>query len=187
MKKRLRGVNRLLKTIGEPPLLNEDDYQLSEEAQLADAQIDDTLDKVLGRGFKFNTMSDVSLKPDIKGYISVPPNALVMVFEDKNLTINDGLVFDKVNFTNKFESNIIAEIIYKEDFEYVPPVIQEYVLALASYVFQKDSIGDSSVNTELLRELQEAQKYLNIFKIKQAQANGKSPIFNRTSNPQRES
>lgn len=187
MKKLLRGVNRLLKTIGEPPLLNEDDYQYSEEAKLASNQIEDTLEQVLGQGFKFNTMLAINLQPDINKYISVPPNALVMEFQDKNLTINDGMVFDRVKFTNQFDTAIIADVIYTEDFEYIPPVIQEYIIAKASYVFQKDSIGDTNVNTELLRELQEATKYLNIYKIDQAQANARSDYFARNANPTRES
>lgn len=184
LKKKLQGVNRLLKTIGEPPLFQEADYQLSYEAQRADEQIDDTQRQVLGDGFKFNT-STIDLIPDLSNYISTPPNALVIEFADSNLTVDDGLVFDRVNYTKKFESNVTATIIYNEDFEYIPSVVQEYILAQSAYVFQRNSINDPEMTKELKLVLTEAKMKLNVYKINQAKANFKDGIFNRQSDPSR--
>lgn len=184
-KKKLTGVNRLLKTIGEPPLLNEGDFSLSHEAQLADMQIDETTSKVLSQGFKFNTVKSIQLSPDINKYIAVPPNVLVINFSDSNITINDGLVYNRETFSFQFDSKVEASIIYNEDFDYIPPVIQEYILAEASYIFQRDSINDPSSNTELLKYRSEALRDMRVWHINQTKANGKDNRFDRTSNPTR--
>lgn len=182
-KKKLGGVNRLLKTIGEPPLINEDDYSLSHEAQLASAQIDETTAKVLSRGFKFNTVKSISLQPDVNKYISVPPNILVINFTDTALTVNDGMIYNREKYTFLFDTPVEASIVYNEDFDYIPPVVQEYILAEASYIFQRDSINDPSTNAELLRYKAEANRDLNVWHINQTKANGKDSRFDRTSNP----
>lgn len=184
-KKKLAGVNRLLKTIGEPPLLNEDDYSLSHEAQLASAQIDETTAKVLSRGYKFNTVKSMNLTPDLNRYIAVPPNILVIDFEDTALTVNDGMVYNRETFSFSHSSVITVKIIYNEDFDYIPAVVQEYILAEASHVFQRDSINDPSTNAELLRVKAEANRDLNVWHINQTKANGKDSKFDRTSNPTR--
>lgn len=182
-KKRLAGVNRLLKTIGEPPLINESDYSLSHEAQLADNQIDETTSKVLSKGFKFNTVKNFKLTPDMNNYIAVPPNILVITFNDENLTVNDGMIFNRSTLSFKFTSSIEANIIYNEDFDYIPHVVQEMILSEASYIFQRDTINDPNTNSELLRAVSEANKQLNIWHINQVKANGKDSRFDRTSNP----
>ena len=184
-KKKLTGVNRLLKTIGEPPLLNEGDFSLSHEAQLADLQIDETTAKVLSQGFKFNTVKSIELVPDINKYIAVPPNVLVVNFKDTSLTINDGMVYNRETFSFLFDSKVEASIIYNEDFDYIPPVVQEFILADASYVFQRDSINDPSSNSELLKARSEAQRDLRVWHINQTKANGKDTRFDRASNPTR--
>lgn len=184
LKKKLQGVNRLLKTIGEPPLFEESDYTLSYEAQRADEQIDDTQRQVLGEGFKFNT-STIDLIPDLGDYIATPPNALVIEFEDSSLTVDEGLVFDRVKYTKKFKEKVSATVIYNENFEYIPSVVQEYILAMASYVFQRNSINDPEMTKELKSVLAVAKKNLNVYKINQAKASFKDDLFNRQSDPSR--
>lgn len=184
-KKKLTGVNRLLKTIGEPPLLDEGDFSLSHEAQLADIQIDETTSKVLSKGFKFNTTKSIELTPDVNNYIAIPPNVLVINFKDTAITINDGLVYNRETLSFQFTSKIEASIIYNEDFDYVPPVVQEYILAEASYIFQRDSINDPNSNSELLKYRSEALRDMKIWHINQTKANGKDNRFDRTSNPTR--
>lgn len=184
-KKRLQGVNRLLKTIGEPPLLDEGDFSLSHEAQLADKQIDETTAKVLSRGFKFNTVKSIKLVPDVNKYIAVPPNILVINFVDTNLTVNAGMIYNRETFSFIFNESIEVSIVYNEDFDYIPQVVQEYILAEASYIFQRDSINDPSTNTELKEYRAEARRELNIWHINQIKANGKDTRFDRTSNPVR--
>lgn len=184
-KKKLAGVNRLLKTIGEPPLLNEEDYSLSHEAQLASTQIDETTAKVLSSGFKFNTVKSFSLTPDLNQYIAIPPNILVIDFYDTALTINDGMVYNRDTFSFIHTSAITVKLIYNEDFDYLPAVVQEYILAEASYIFQRDSINDPSTNSELLRVKAEANRDLKVWHINQTKANGKDSKFDRTANPTR--
>ena len=184
-KKKLKGVNRLLKTIGEPPLINEEDYSLSHEAQLADTQIDETTSKVLSKGFKFNSVKNFKLSPDINNYIAIPPNILVITFNDSSLTINEGMVYNRDTLSSKFYSAIEVNIVYNEDFDYIPTVVQEMILAEASYIFQRDSINDPSSNSELLRAMSDAKKELNTWHINQIKANGKDSRFDRTSNPVR--
>lgn len=182
MKKRLTGINVLLNAIGEPPLLDESDFSLSYEAGLAEAQIEETKESVLAEGFKFNTLTQ-DLIPDSKGYISVPPSALTLEFEDEELTINDGLVFNRVAFTRKFEDSISVTVIYNENFDYIPPVIQKYIITLATLTFQRDTINDTSIEKGIKEDLQLAFRNLNMWKIKQAKANGLNSRFNRSTNP----
>lgn len=184
-KKKLAGVNRLLKTIGEPPLIDEGDYSLSHEANLASMQIDETTAKVLSQGFKFNTVKSINLTPDINKYIAVPPNILVITFKETGLTINDGMVYNRETFSFLFDSAVEASIVYNEDFDYIPQVVQEYILAEASYIFQRDSINDPSTNAELKLAKAEANRDLKVWHINQIKANGKDNRFERTSNPTR--
>lgn len=184
-KKKLTGVNRLLKTIGEPPLIIESDYSLSHEAQLASTQIDETTAKVLSTGYKFNTAKSVKLVPDINKYISVPPNILVINFAETNITINDGMVYNRDTFSFLFDSAVEASITYNEDFDYIPHVLQELILAEASYVFQRDSINDPSTNNELLKARNEAMRDAKVWHINQTKANGKDNKFSRNTNPTR--
>lgn len=185
MKKKLRGVNRLLKTIGEPPLLNEDDFLLSYEAQLAEKQIDETKEEVLEKGFKFNTNPTVVLAPDINGYIVIPPSALFVNTNDEDLTIKEGMLYDRANNTLLFNESKTVTIVYNQDFDYIPSAIQEYILAKSSYIFQRDNINDPTSNNALEKALKEAEKELNIYKIKQAGVNIKDSKFNRDTNPTR--
>lgn len=185
IKKKLAGINRLLKTIGEPPLQNEDDFQLSYEATLAESQIDETSATVLSEGFKFNTVESVKLLPDVNGVISIPPRALIVEFVDDNITVMDGLVFDTESFSNIFEQNtsVEAKIIYNSDFEYIPMEIQEFILAEASYIFQRDKVNESSMNNELRMSRDLSLRKLNIWKIRKANANAKDSRFQRNANP----
>jgi hypothetical protein len=182
MKKKLEAVNILLNVIGEPPLINEADYKYSYEAEQADKQVDLTKRKLLSEGFKFNRLT-VTLSPDINGYISKPPNALVIEFADSKYTLNDSMVFDRENFTTKIEEPIQATIIYDEDFDYIPNVLQEYIIAQASIIYQRDMINDPSTDSMLERELLKATRDKNIWVINQTKANGKSSLFSRNTNP----
>jgi len=182
MKKLLTGINYLLNAIGEPPLLNESDYSLSYEAVLANNQIEATKEEVLSEGFKFNTITQ-ELIPNAKGYISVPPSALTLEFKDNNLTINDGLVFNRTTFTRKFDTPQEVTIIYNEDFDYIPTVLQKYIITKACLVFQRDTINDTTVAQGLEKDVQTAFMNLNKWKIKQAKANGLNSRFDRTTNP----
>jgi len=110
IKKKLTGINRLLKTIGEPPLLNEDDFQLSYEADLADRQLEETKKTILKIGYSFNTVDSVDLSPDINGYIHIPPSSLTVIPEDKNLVVREGLLFDKQNITFNFTDTSKATV-----------------------------------------------------------------------------
>ena len=183
MKILVDGVNRLLNSIGEPALLEAEDVSESEEARLAEQQIKVTMDNILSKGYKFNTIKGVKLLPDTNGYISKPPNALDVIFNNDALVFDDGVVFDRVEFTKFFEEGVTATLITRESFEFIPTVIQEYILATSSYIFQRDKINDSNMNAELKSELFEAKKEAIIYRIRQVKANGLNDKFDRTRNP----
>lgn len=184
MKKKLEAVNRLLKVIGEPPLLNEDDLRFSYEAELADKEIESVKDSVLSEGFKFNRLT-LSLAPDVQGYIPMPPKALVMEFRESKYAVNEGLVYDRENLTFKFTQPVEAIIIYTEQFDYIPPVLQEYIVAKALVSYQRAMINDGQTEQSLLRELQVTERAKNIWHINQVKANGVSDLFSRNTHPQR--
>lgn len=183
IKKKLTGINRLLKTIGEPPLLNEDDFQLSYEADLADRQLEETKKTILTMGYAFNTVEAVVLSPDINGYIGVPPSALSIIPSDKNIVVREGLLFDKEAITFNFTESKTVKIVYDSDFDYMPSELAELIMAKSAYIFQRDNINDPSVNQELLREVQEAQKNVNIWHIRETKASGLNANFSRKVNP----
>lgn len=183
IKKKLTGVNRLLKTIGEPPLQNEDDFQLSDEAILAEKQIEESTETILSRGFKFNTVDSFTLSPDINGYIHIPPDAITVEIDDDDITIKEGLLFDRVNQSMIFSDSVDAKIIFNSEFDYIPKVIQEAILSEASYIFQRDSINDPTSNSELDKARVLANRELNIYYINQTKASGLNDKFSRNSNP----
>jgi hypothetical protein len=65
----------------------------------------------------------------------------------------------------------------------MPNELSELIMAKASYIFQRDNINDPSVNQELLREVQEAQKEVNIWEIRETRASGLNTNFSRKNNP----
>lgn len=184
MKLRLGAINSLLSAIGEITLVDEADFEESDEGKKAEIQLLATLDSVLSRGWKFNKMT-VDLQPDVDGYISVPPSALVMNFNDPAISINEGLLFDKVAYTSIFTSAVSVEIIYRENFDFVPIVIQEYVVAKATEVFQINTVNDAQKDAVLKQETREKSVYLQVFRINQVNANGADSRFGRNSNPTR--
>lgn len=184
MKKLLDAVTELLKAIGEPPLQNEDDFQFSYEAQQAQKTIERVKADVLGEGFIFNTLN-IELQPDLEGFISIPPNALDLQFDDENLTVNDGMVFDRDSLTFKFENPIKVTVVYDEDFDYIPLALQKFIVAQSAVNFQNDMINDPATDASLQRKLFEATKNKNIWIIRQAKANGKDSTFSRNTNPTR--
>jgi len=183
MKRELEAVNKMLTVVGEPPLVNEDDYQLSDEALQASAELNRVKKKYLARGYKFNTRESVSLAPDVSGFIHIPANAIDVIPEKINLVIQEGLLFDLDTLSYIFTASENAKLVLDYDFNYVPQVLAECILAESCYIFQRDKVGDNSVTSQLEKDLQIANRDLNVWIINNANATFVDTRFSRKQNP----
>lgn len=183
MKRELEAVNKMLTVVGEPPLVNEDDYQLSDEALQATAELNRVKKKYLARGYKFNTRDSVSLAPDVSGFIHIPANAIDVIPEKTNLVIQEGLFFDLDKLSFIFSNSEDAKLILDYDFNYLPHVLAECILAEACYIFQRDKVGDNNITNQLEKDLQVANRDLNVWLINNAGASFVDTRFSRRQNP----
>lgn len=183
MKKKLEAVNKMLAVVGEPPLINEDDYQLSDEAQQASSELDRVKRTYLSRGYRFNTRESVELAPDVNGYIHVPANAIDVVPESDNIVIHEGMLLDVTNTSLIFSNSENVKVILDYDFDYLPHVLANCILADACLQFQAEKVGDQSITTRLREALGVATRDLNVWLINNAGATYKDTRFSRRSNP----
>lgn len=183
MKRELEAVNKMLTVVGEPPLVNEDDYQLSDEALQASAELDRVKKKYLARGYKFNTRDSVALAPDVLGYIIAPANAIDVEPENTKLIIQEGLFFNTDTLSFIFNGAEKAKLILDYDFNYLPHVLAECILAEACYIFQRDKVGDNNISSQLSKDLQLANRDLNVWIINNANATFVDTRFSRKQNP----
>lgn len=183
MKKRLEAVNKMLAVVGEPPLINEDDYQLSDEAQQASTELDRVKRTYLARGYKFNTRESVELSPDVNGYIHVPASAIDVIPENPNLIIHEGLLMDVTTSSLLFTKSENVKVIIDYDFDYLPHVLADCILADACLKFQVEKVGDVNISSRLERDKAEALRDLNVWIINNANATYKDNRFSRKSNP----
>lgn len=153
----LTSINILLQTINELPIENTDDLANSTTAQLAEMTINEVKKEVLAQGWHFNTDKRYPLPQDTSGYINIPYNILDIVASDgKNYIMRDWKLYDKDNFTFKFDAAVPCDIVWDMDFNSLTHPICHYITIKASRVFQARTIGDQAAYAYTIKDEEDA-------------------------------
>jgi hypothetical protein len=140
------AVNRLLLSIGELPIENEDEIEDILEARLAKQVLIDTKMQVLAYGFNFNKELDVPFIPDLNGNIPIPANVLSLHNAD-GITIKDWMLYDVENKTRIFTDTVLCDVIWNTDFNNLQYAVRNYITVKAARIFQSKMIGDKVMYT----------------------------------------
>jgi hypothetical protein len=114
--------------------------------------------QVQSEGWIFNTERDYVMQPDSSTQeILYPYNVLQMdanVEYHKNqydLVRRNGKLYDRLNHTFQFTSDVHVDLTWYFDFTDVPPAVQTYITARAARMCATKLIGDQEIN-KLLAE-----------------------------------
>jgi len=139
----LGAINILLQTINELPIESTDDLASATTAQLAEMTINEVKKEVLSQGWHFNTDFAYPFPPDSSGIIAIPYNILDIVASNgKNYIMRDWKLYDKDNFTFKFDDAVECDVIWNMDFNSLTHPIRHYITIKSARVFQARTIGD---------------------------------------------
>ena len=153
----LNAVNICLRAVGESPVSSED----SQHPYVIAAKniIDDKNRDIQSKGWFFNTQKNLSLPRDINKNIFIPTNTLALDTNDAagSITVRGDKLYDTINHTFEFESNIVVNLIEELAFEDLPYVAAKYI-AYASAEEMQSSYEVDQVKVGVLQaKLQEAK------------------------------
>ena len=135
----LSAVNSILGSIGQSPItaINLTNLQDPEIALVHNILMEVTKD-VQNEGWHFNQEEHYIKSPDSNGHFLIPNNYLRFDVHDglydrtRDVVKRDGKLYDKVEHTDVFTSDLYFDITYLFDFEDIPSAIQRYIIARAS-------------------------------------------------------
>lgn len=152
------AINIVLMTIGEQII--EEDLPVTGiyEAELADSVIETVKEELISEGWSFNTDENWDFTPDVNGYITIPNTILRVDPTDpaKNYISKEGKLYDKANQTYKFTSAVSCDVVWNTEFDYIPPIMQQYVVAKASRILYQRIVGDVNMLQTMLKDEQDA-------------------------------
>lgn len=159
---KLDCVNSLLSIIGELPVTTLEDT-LNADAVLAIRVIDDTVRDTLSEGWCFNMEYDVTLQPDINGEITLTDNVIACDIDPlkargKDVVLRGRRLYDRKNHTYIFDAPLHGVILqYHFEYDDLPLPQRQYVLAVAKARFHSMIIGDATLASALLQDVQRAR------------------------------
>ena len=135
----LSAVNSILGSIGQSPItaINLTNLQDPEVALVHNILMEVTKD-VQNEGWHFNQEEHFLRSPDSNGHFLIPNNYLRFDVHDglydrsRDVVKRGGKLYDKVEHTDVFTSDLYFDITYLFDFEDIPSAIQRYIIARAS-------------------------------------------------------
>ena len=158
----LSAVNSILGSIGQSPItaINLTNLQNPEIALVHNILMEVTKD-VQNEGWHFNQEEHYKQSPDGNGNFLIPNNYLRFDVHEglydktKDVVKRNGKLYDKVEHTDVFTSDLYFDITYLFDFEDIPSAIQRYIIARASVRAATQIVSNSDL-VQLL-QLEEAK------------------------------
>lgn len=155
---KLEAVNIMLESMGESKVSSL--ASGLEDAESAEAILDEVKDDVLSKGWHVNTEENYKLTPDNDGKINVPATALkidtVRSSAHLNLVVRkDGSfrrLYDKDRQTFVISRPVYVDMVLSYPFEDLPRDYQKYIAVRAAEVLQTRLLGSVTLDAYLLRE-----------------------------------
>lgn len=167
---KLDVVNAMLGTLGENPLNSlEQPHELKEQGL---RMLDLCLTSLLDRGLWFNTEDrTLAVQPD--GTILLPADVLSIKQVPRaypKVSKRGRKLYNNSNSTYLFAGSVKVQVRFSVDFDDLPGLAADYVMAAAVYDFQVAYDADESKSRKLERKKQEAWVHLNAEDIRQTAA-----------------
>lgn len=190
MKKYNQAINEILQVLGEQIVEGDLSIEGIYEAEQADLNIEIVKEEILSEGWSFNTDTNWEFSPDTDNYIVIPTTVLRVdpSVQGNDIIRKDGKLYDKGNFTYKFNTSVSCDVIWNLDFDDLPLIAQRYITLRAARITYQRLIGDNSTLEILLRDEDQA-----LLKLRQHEDDIQdynifddttvSRIITRTSNP----
>lgn len=165
--KALDAINDMLAAIGEAPVNTLEDSQ-NVDVENAIRVLERVNRQVQSKGWSFNHIDATTLNVDITTKrIKWQDDLLYLVGTDGTKYIQRGdYVYDFDNQTDIFRSDIEVEVIRLVDFDYMPPVARDYIVAKAARIFQTQTLNDDAIGQNLMSQEQEAWAALQEYEMK---------------------
>lgn len=158
----LEAVNILLTTIGEAPVNTLTGNQVT-DVTIANQVINEVSREVQSMGWHFNTEYSVPLTPDISNQIPSPANVARIDSKDYDIVIRENKLFNLLDRTYTFNSKILADIVYFQDFLVLPEIAKKYITARAARIYADRMINSSTINQMTSRDEEKALKDLKAY------------------------
>lgn len=142
----LTAVNTILSNIGQAPVTSVDTP--NPLVQLARIVLEEVTREVQSEGWVFNTEENYPFIPDNNGDIFISENILALDisrFDERQVVIRQGRLYDKTNHTYRFTGKIEAHICWLFDFPDLPQAFKNYITLRAANLFAARSIGSTEV------------------------------------------
>ena len=164
--KALEAINDMLAAVGEAPVNTLEDSQ-NVDVENAIRVLNKVNRQVQSKGWSFNHIEDAYLNVDITTKkIKWQDDLLYIVGTDGTKYVQRGeYVYDFDNQTDIFNSDIEVELIRLVDFDYMPSVARDYIVAKAARIFQSQTLDDDSIGQNLLTQEQEAWAALQEYEM----------------------
>lgn len=164
--KALDAINDMLAAVGEAPVNTLEDSQ-NVDVENAIRVLDKVNRQVQSKGWSFNHVNETKLNVDIiTKHIKWQDDILYIVGTDGTKYVQRGdYVYDFGNQTDIFTSDIKVELIRLVDFDYMPSVARDYIVAKAARIFQSQTLDDDSIGQSLITQEQEAWAALQEYEM----------------------
>lgn len=164
--KSLDAINDMLAAVGEAPVNTLEDSQ-NVDVENAIRVLEKINRQVQSKGWSFNRVDEAKLNRDVTtNKIKWQDDILYIVGTDGTKYVQRGeYVYDFDNQTDTFTSDIEVELIRLIDFDYMPSVARDYIVAKAARIFQSQTLDDDSIGQNLLTQEQEAWAALQEYEM----------------------
>lgn len=145
----LEAVNRMLATIMQSPVSSLADISGLADASIAQTTLHEVNREVQTEGWQWNTEYDMTLTPDIDGYIDLPTDCLDVdsYGDDVNadVVMRAGRLYDRYNRTYVFTDTIQVEMIKFLPFADLPEPARLYIMIKACRTFANKMLGSETI------------------------------------------
>lgn len=169
---KLNAVNEMLRALPARPVTSLTDPE-NVNASLASTALDETLDEVLQKGYRFNT-EERELVRDEDGKYPIPSSVLSVEIVsplDASIAQSGQYLYDFTNDTDVFTVDVCAKLVYRRSFADLPFPVANYIVKKAKRRFKRDIQGPSQADSFLAQEEQEAMVELNRYDIEARKLN----------------
>ncbi len=129
----LSAVNSILGAIGQSPITGQVANNANPEVAFIYNILTEVNKDVQNEGWHFNSESHVAVDPDSNKHLTLPANTLRYDLHDgqfdktRDLVVRNGRLYDLVNHTDEFDSEVYLDVVTLYEFGDLPNVFQRYI------------------------------------------------------------
>lgn len=170
----LDAINIMLGTIGESPINSIEAASGVSDAIIARQILNEVSIQTQEEGWHFNVETNFVLTPAYPSKeIFVPENCIEVDAEDTrvDVAIRGNRLYDRINHTFSFESDIKCNVVLLLPFEDLPQAARHYITIRAARVFQQRVVGSQVLGSFTEKDEMRARMALRRYESKTADYN----------------